>query len=318
MKSKFLSPYIATPSCFQIICTCCHSAVAQGNRCDRDHMVSQAADTHLLALYRKSLLPPGLSRQRRTRLNEWNSAFSPVSPLKEGRSVLSASEGTVCLPGPSPLTVISCPAEICEVWHPHAQDAIPAHIFEIEALLRDYAVFTRLQKLPEVPGWSLEDRWGERHCSSSCTYSHKPSLLPTSLDYSFFLHWIHHKPFPFPGLLCNSRDCLYQKLHDWENAFSPGICLSFGFPGGHSGKESASQCRRCKRHGFHPCVGMIPWRREWLPTPVFLPGEFHGQRSLVGYSPWGPKESDTTEARSMHKSLAYKLPTYYTILLNSG
>ena len=36
-------------------------------------------------------------------------------------------------------------------------------------------------------------------------------------------------------------------------------------------------------------VGKIPWRREWLPTPVFLPGEFHGQRRLVGYSPWGPK-----------------------------
>ena len=39
----------------------------------------------------------------------------------------------------------------------------------------------------------------------------------------------------------------------------------------------------------------IPWRREWLPTPVFLPGEFQGQRSLAGYSPWGRKESDTTE-----------------------
>ena len=37
------------------------------------------------------------------------------------------------------------------------------------------------------------------------------------------------------------------------------------------------------------------WRREWQPTPVFLPGEFHGQRRLVGYSPWGPKESDVTE-----------------------
>ena len=37
-----------------------------------------------------------------------------------------------------------------------------------------------------------------------------------------------------------------------------------------------------------------PWRREWLPTPVFLPGESHGQRSLVGYSPWGHKESDMT------------------------
>ena len=39
----------------------------------------------------------------------------------------------------------------------------------------------------------------------------------------------------------------------------------------------------------------ILWRREWLPTPVFLPGEFHGQRSLAGYSPWGLKELDTTE-----------------------
>ena len=42
-------------------------------------------------------------------------------------------------------------------------------------------------------------------------------------------------------------------------------------------------------------VGKIPWRREWLPTPVFLPGEFHGQRRLVGYSPWDCKKSDTTE-----------------------
>ena len=37
-----------------------------------------------------------------------------------------------------------------------------------------------------------------------------------------------------------------------------------------------------------------PWRREWLPTPIFLLGDFHGQRSLVGYSPWGRKESGTT------------------------
>ena len=44
-----------------------------------------------------------------------------------------------------------------------------------------------------------------------------------------------------------------------------------------------------------PWVGKIPWRRAWQPTPVFLPGESHGQRSLAGYSPWGGKESDTTE-----------------------
>ena len=48
---------------------------------------------------------------------------------------------------------------------------------------------------------------------------------------------------------------------------------------------------QCKRPGFDPWVGKIPWRRDWLPTPVFLPGESHQQRRLVGYSPWGHKES---------------------------
>ena len=46
------------------------------------------------------------------------------------------------------------------------------------------------------------------------------------------------------------------------------------------------QCRRHKRHRFDPWVGKTPWRRAWQPTPVFLPGESHGQRSLVGCSPW--------------------------------
>ena len=48
-------------------------------------------------------------------------------------------------------------------------------------------------------------------------------------------------------------------------------------------------------YGFDPWVGKIPWRRKWQPTPVFLPGKPHGQRSLVGYSPWGHKVSDMTE-----------------------
>ena len=49
--------------------------------------------------------------------------------------------------------------------------------------------------------------------------------------------------------------------------------------------------------------GKIPWRRKWKPTPVFLPGEFRGQRSLAGYSLWGHKESNTTEATSMLSQL---------------
>ena len=43
-----------------------------------------------------------------------------------------------------------------------------------------------------------------------------------------------------------------------------------------------------------------PWEREWLPTPVFLLGKFHGQRRLAGYSPWGRKELDTTEQLHLH------------------
>ena len=66
-----------------------------------------------------------------------------------------------------------------------------------------------------------------------------------------------------------------------------------GVPGLTSGKQSAYQCRR---PGFDPWVGKIPWRRKWQPIPVCLPGEPHGQRSLVGQSPWGCREWDTTEA----------------------
>ena len=73
------------------------------------------------------------------------------------------------------------------------------------------------------------------------------------------------------------------------------ICI-LGFPKGGAGdKEPTCQCKRLRRPGFDPWVGKLPWRRKWLPTPVFLPGESHGQRSLVGYSAWGYKESDTTE-----------------------
>ena len=52
---------------------------------------------------------------------------------------------------------------------------------------------------------------------------------------------------------------------------------------------------QCRRPGFSPWVRKVPWRRKWLPTPIFLPGEFHGQRNLAGYHPWSHKDSDTTE-----------------------
>ena len=68
-----------------------------------------------------------------------------------------------------------------------------------------------------------------------------------------------------------------------------------GFPGGASGKEPICQCRKHKRIRFDPWVGKIPWREAWQPTSVFLPGESHGLRSLVNYSPQGHTDLDTTE-----------------------
>ena len=66
-----------------------------------------------------------------------------------------------------------------------------------------------------------------------------------------------------------------------------------GFPGG---SEIVSlQCRSCRRHRIDPWVWKISWRRAWQLILVFFPGESHGQRSLVGYSPWDHKGSDTTE-----------------------
>ena len=65
-----------------------------------------------------------------------------------------------------------------------------------------------------------------------------------------------------------------------------------GFPGG------SNLPLMGKRPGFDPWVGKIPWSRAWQSTPVFLPGESHGRRSLVGYSPWGHKELDMTERLS--------------------
>jgi len=65
-----------------------------------------------------------------------------------------------------------------------------------------------------------------------------------------------------------------------------------GFPGGSDGKVSA--CNAEDLDSIHGS-GISSWRRKWQPTPVLLPGKFHGWRSLVGYSPWGYKELDMTE-----------------------
>ena len=76
-----------------------------------------------------------------------------------------------------------------------------------------------------------------------------------------------------------------------------------GFPGSSDGEESAFNAGDL---GSIPGLGRFLWRRVWQPTSVLLPGEFHGQRSLVVYSPWGHKELDTTERLHFHFQLSRK------------
>ena len=65
-----------------------------------------------------------------------------------------------------------------------------------------------------------------------------------------------------------------------------------------------NNCLQCCKPGFGPWVGKIPWRREWLPAPVFLPGKSHGRRSLDGWSLWGQWGLDTAERLHFHFSLS--------------
>ena len=86
----------------------------------------------------------------------------------------------------------------------------------------------------------------------------------------------HDSPRAGPPSITNCRSSL--RPASMESA-TPSSHQCVGFPG----KESTCHFRRCR---FHPLIGKILWRRKWQPTPVFLPGESHGQRSLVGYSSW--------------------------------
>ena len=86
---------------------------------------------------------------------------------------------------------------------------------------------------------------------------------------------------------------------------------TWSFPGGTSGKEPTCQCGRHKRHRFDPWVRKIPWRRAWQPTPMFLPGESHGQRSLVATVHGVTKSQTWLKWLSMHAYTHMPTPTLY-------
>ena len=107
------------------------------------------------------------------------------------------------------------------------------------------------------------------------------------------------------AVLCKEQRHFQQFVRTARSLSDQGR-LPIVFPSGSAGKESTCRCRRLKRCGFNPWVGTIPQRRKRQPTPVFLPGRFHGQRSLAGYSPCGRKELDPTEHTCLPQSKPQK------------
>ena len=99
--------------------------------------------------------------------------------------------------------------------------------------------------------------WGERWAASRCFWKVKINMK-------------------IKFLLLNRASVLWLFSGVWRKE------IDFHMPS----NESSCQCRRHQRRGFNLWIGKTPWSEEWQPTPVFLPGKFHGQSSLVGYSPW--------------------------------
>ena len=117
-------------------------------------------------------------------------------------------------------------------------------------------------------------------------------VLDNRIDLKYLFEYLHDKTFACSFLpqrclgpkiilsfiLLIAPSVLPIKTFHFVQPLTALFYLLDGLPWGLSGKESACQCRRCE---FDPWIGKIPWRRKWQPTPVFLPGKSHGQRSLV-------------------------------------
>ena len=141
---------------------------------------------------------------------------------------------------------------------------------------------------------SLEHPESVRHACMGRGYREARNQYPitTILKPVALLEAFSRLPFnsPHNSHITHRKKREFPRAHNWSQIWTqhcltpslPAFCY-FIIP---------SQFRRL---GFYPWVGKIPWRKEWQLTPVFLPGKFHRQRSLVGYSPWGHKESDKTE-----------------------
>ena len=167
------------------------------------------------------------------------------------------------------------------------------------------ALFQATRVQTSVPHWvasSGTDSENGKEPLRFLTVSHGPQNTPasSSLGPVILISSIAK------GILWVSLGCGLKGGKILLDYFS-GPPVELGLPRWLSGRDPTCQCRRCRRLGFCPWVGKIPWRRKWQPTPVFLPGKSHGQRSLAGYSPWGCQKLDMTEPLSMHTNRAKRV-----------
>ena len=95
--------------------------------------------------------------------------------------------------------------------------------------------------------------------------------------------------------LCDTNEDLRLRTSGLQNKFQNCQLVFGAFPVAQTVKDLLV----VQELGFNHWVWKIPWRREWQPTPVLFPGEFHGQKNLAGYSPWSHRESDTIEWLSL-------------------
>ena len=103
--------------------------------------------------------------------------------------------------------------------------------------------------------------------------------------------------------LCLCSECTHTIVRRAENTFNQHLCVQRASQVAQWWRSPPAMQETREMCQFDPWVGKIPWRRRWQPTPVFLPGESHGQRRLAGYSPKGCKELDMTELLSMERCI---------------
>ena len=182
--------------------------------------------------------------------------------------------------------------------------------------LRDHTIGVEGTTKDRSPSrkWFLAPPPGLSHCWSHCPVT--PSPRPPRILMPNYMSIIHLAHFQMPVFWQTSRINTYGKvdvilayviiiyLHILPKLAGKLLEIDFskwlvsvsvyrpsslpeGLPRWLSGKDSACQCRRSRRHGFDPWVGKISWSRKWQSTLVFLPGKSHGQKRLASYSPWG-------------------------------